>query len=181
MLPRGAADCGCIWPSEEPVDGNGRNRSPKRCDACEPGSGRLSQMAGGHRGNWSVAWVARHRPQAGDSHYHPASTLLDFPRKCLFLSLPRWEVAFLLISSLFITGALWGEWAAERGRESRDTDSGEEKNKYKERIYCYCMIFLTFYPRKGHDDIEWLSEPGMDHSGFLIASVLSAPTSLCSA
>lgn len=27
-LPRGAADCRCIWFSEEPVEGNGQNRSP---------------------------------------------------------------------------------------------------------------------------------------------------------
>ncbi len=107
-----------------------------------------SQMEVVPRGNWSAARVTGHRPLAGDSHYRPASTLLDFPRKCLFLSLPRWEVALLLISSLFIKGALEeskhtlrseGGWAVER--DSRETELREKKN---DRIE-YTVVVVWFH------------------------------------
>lgn len=130
----------------------------KLCDAYEPGVAQQSQMEAGHRGNWSAALDAGHRPLAGDSHYHPASTLFDFPRKCLFLSLPRWEVALLLISSLFIKGApevskhtSKTEWGCVVERVQRW--SWERENVCENKLVA--AWFSSLFPRKGGDDTKW--------------------------
>lgn len=104
-LPLGAPDCWCTWPSDELVEKMFRIghqtlwRMWARSGPTEPDGSRP------HRGNYSAARVVGYEALVGDSHCRPASTLFDFPRKCLFLSLPRWEVSPLLISSLFIKGA----------------------------------------------------------------------------
>lgn len=132
------------------------------------GVAQQSQMEAGHRGNWSAARDAGHRPLAGDFHYRPASTLLDFPRKCLFLSVPRWEVALLLISSLFIKGAPevskhtskteWG-WAVEREQRW----SWERENICENKLVA--AWFSSLVRRKGGDDtkrgknLEWPLRP----------------------
>lgn len=86
------------------IQWNGQNRSPTPDEACDARVAQ-KQMEAGHRGLWTIAWVLGHKPLAGDWHYRPAEILLDFLWNCLFLSMPRWEVALLLISSLFIKGA----------------------------------------------------------------------------
>lgn len=44
-----------------------------------------------------------------------------------------------------------------------------------------CMIFFSFYPRKGHDDLKWRWSQEWTTPCYLIASVLLASTALCSA
>lgn len=130
------------------------------CDACEPGAARQSQMEAGHWGNRSAARVTGHRPLAGDSHYRPASTLLDFSWKCLFLSVPRWEVALLLISSLFIKGApeeseqtirSEGGWVVERQHGERVRERKNERLEYTQVAAWFSSIFIQ---EKGRDDMK---------------------------
>lgn len=84
----------------------------------------------------------------GTYHYRPASALLDFPRKCLFLSLPHWEVALLLISSLFIKGAPEESRPTimcKGGKGGGEKALREKKNERMKYIVVAAWFFFSFH------------------------------------
>ena len=104
VLPEGAADCGWIWSSEESVDRNGQNRSPTpamHMSQAQPDVAR-----------WKEATEATGlQVESRDTDHWLGTPIIVQPQPYwispgnVFLSLPRCEVALLLISLLFIKGA----------------------------------------------------------------------------
>lgn len=61
----------------------------------------VSQMEAGHRGNWSAAKVAGTQTTGWGLPLSPSLDLIGFLRKCLFLSLPRWEGALTYLITIY--------------------------------------------------------------------------------